>query len=385
MAERSIVHLDLDAFFVSVERKKDSRLEGKPLIIGGTGDRGVVSSCSYEARRFGVHAAMPMAIARRRCPHAIVIKGDFDAYSAHSQMVTEIIKEEAPVFEKASIDEFYLDMTGMEKFFGCWKYANHLKEKITKETDLPLSFGLSVNKMVSKMLTNEVKPNGKKELELPQIPDFLAPLSVRKIPSVGNKTSQELTQMGVRTIEVLRGIPLSVLQRTFGKTGLLLYRSARGEDNRPVVPYSERKSISTERTFSQDTIDVAHLRSLITRMVEQLGFRLRKENKLTACIAIKLRYANFDTFTKQARIPYTANDEYLTQKAFSLFEQLYDRRIRVRLIGIRLSHLVPGGMQIQLFQDQSRQVDLYQAIDKIKGKYGEELLRKASGWKDVSK
>lgn len=380
MMERSIVHLDLDAFFVSVERKKDSRLEGKPLIIGGTGDRGVVSSCSYEARRFGVHSAMPMALARRRCPHALVIRGDFDAYTEYSQVVTEIIREEVPVFEKASIDEFYLDMTGMEKFFGCWKYASHLGAKITKETGLPLSFGLSVNKMVSKMLTNEVKPNGKRELSQAQVPDFLAPLSVKKIPSVGKKTTQELMQMGVRTIEVLKGIPLPVLKKTFGKMGQLLYESARGEDKRPVVPYSERKSISAERTLSQDTIDVGRLHSLMTQMVEKLGFRLRKENKLTACVAVKIRYANFETFTKQVRIPYTANDEYLTQKVLSLFEQLYDRRIRVRLIGVRMSHLVPGGMQIQLFQERSRQVDLYQAIDEIKGKYGEDSLRKASGW-----
>ncbi|MEO0896828.1 MAG: DNA polymerase IV [Bacteroidota bacterium] len=377
---RSILHLDLDAFFVSVERLKDNRLEGKPLIIGGTGDRGVVSSCSYEARRFGVHSAMPMRMARKLCPHAIVISGDFDSYSDYSHMVTEIIQEDSPIFEKASIDEFYIDLTGMERFYGCWQYADKISKRVHKETGLPLSFGLSVNKLVSKVATGEVKPNGKVEIPLPKVSNFLAPLSVRKIPSVGKQTTQELVNMGIRTVRELRQIPKPVLQKVFGKPGVSLYRKARGEDNRPVEPFSERKSMSQERTFSQDTTDVQALKRILVRMVEQLTFKLREERKLTACVTVKLRYANFDTVSKQKRISYTASDEHILERVMALFEQLYERRLRIRLIGVRLSNLVPGGTQIALFEKQPRQVDLYQAMDALKAKHGGKILRKASGW-----
>lgn len=376
---RSIVHLDLDAFFVSVERLKDSRLNGQALIIGGTGDRGVVSSCSYEARHFGVRSAMPMRMARKLCPHAIVIRGDFGAYSDYSGMVTEIIREDAPLFEKASIDEFYIDMTGMERFYGCWMYAEQMGKRVHKETGLPLSFGLSVNKMVAKVVTNEVKPNGKMEISAERVSPFLAPLSVRKIPYVGKKTTQQLVNMGVRTIETLREIPKPVLERGFGKMGRMLYRRARGEDDSPVIPYSERKSISKERTFAQDTVDIYQLKTMLTRMTEQLAFQLRKEHKLTACLAVKVRYANFDTVSKQIRIPYSANDAFLLEKVLSLFQQVYDRRVRLRLIGVKFSHLVPGGTQIQLFEDQSRQVDLYEALDALKHKYGDKVVGRGSG------
>lgn len=377
---RSILHLDLDAFFVSVERLKDSRLAGKPLIIGGTGDRGVVSSCSYEARRFGVHSAMPMRMARRLCPHAIVISGDFDSYSDYSHMVTEIIQEDSPLFEKASIDEFYIDLTGMEKFYGCWTYADKIGQRVKKETGLPLSFGLSVNKLVSKVATGEVKPNGKVEIGQGEVSGFLAPLSVRKIPSVGKQTTQELVNMGIRTVTELRQIPKPVLQKVFGKPGLSLYRKARGEDNRPVEPFSARKSMSQERTFSQDTTDVHALRRILVRMVEKLAFKLREEHKLTACIAVKLRYANFDTVSKQKRIHYTASDEHILERVLDLFDQLYERRLRIRLIGVRFSNLVPGGTQISLFEKQPRQVDLYEAMDSLKAKHGDKILRRASGW-----
>ncbi|MEL6671752.1 MAG: DNA polymerase IV [Bacteroidota bacterium] len=376
---RAIVHMDLDTFFVSVERKKDNRLNGKPLIIGGTGDRGVVSSCSYEARAFGVHSAMPIRLAKRLCPHAILISGDFEAYSEHSHMVSDIVKEASPLYEKASIDEFYIDLSGMERFFGSYLWARDLRNKVMDETGLPISFGLSVNKMVAKVATGEAKPNGHLQIVAPQVSGFLAPMPVQKIPLVGKKTAQSLTYLGVKTVSNLREIPRPVLERVYGKQGTLLYRRARGEDDAPVIPYTEQKSMSTESTFSQDTIDIVKLRSVLTAMVEKLAFGLRKQRKLTACISVKLRYANFETFTRQARIPYTANDDVLIDKALHLFTRLYDRRIRVRLVGVRLSHLVPGGMQIDLFQDQVRQVDLFQALDGIKRKYGGSSIGKASG------
>ena len=332
--DRSIVHMDLDAFFVSVERRKDSRLNGKPLIIGGTGDRGVVSSCSYEARRFGIHSAMPISIARRLCPHGIFIRGDFEAYEHCSTEVTSIIRERSPIFEKSSIDEFYIDLTGMERFYGSYSWAKELRQDIMKETGLPLSMGLSVNKLVSKVVTNQVKPNGESQLKEREIQPFLSPLAVQCIPMIGDKTSRSLRYLGIRQVATLRDIPLSVLERVFGKTGTFLYKSSRGQDERPIVPYSERKSISTERTFGQDTIDVGMLRRILIRMTEQLAFRLRAEHKLTTCVSVKIRYANFETFSKQARIPYSNTDESLTFKILQLFDKLYERRLRVRLVGI---------------------------------------------------
>ena len=306
--DRSVVHMDLDAFFVSVERKRDSSLKGKPIIIGGSSDRGVVSSCSYEARVFGVHSAMPMHMARRLCPEALIVSGDMEAYSRESKAVTEIIADTVPVFEKSSIDEFYLDLSGMDRFFGCYKLARELRGKVMGEQGLPISFGLSVNKMVAKVATNEVKPNGQMEVPKGGEMDFLAPLPVRKLPMVGKQMTQSLSGLGIRTVQKLREVPREVLERIYGKHGSLLWKRARGLDDSPVVPYSERKSMSAERTFSQDTIDIEAVKSMLRGMTEKLAFKLRSEQKLTACVTVKLRYANFDTYTRQMHIAYTASD-----------------------------------------------------------------------------
>lgn len=378
---RTVMHLDLDSFFVSVERLKDSRLNGLPLLIGGSGDRAVVASCSYEARKFGIHSAMPMQLARRLCPHAVVVSGDYEAYSQHSQVVTEIIQEEAPLYEKASIDEFYIDLTGMERFFGSYRWGHDLRARITRETGLPLSMGLSVNKMVSKVATNEAKPNGERQVSAPEVLDFLAPMPVQKIPMVGEKTTQQLSRMGVKTVSVLRQIPRPALERAFGKMGLMLYRRARGEDDSPVEPYSEQKSMSTETTFEQDTTDIYKLRTVITHMVEQLAFQLRSEHKLASCVTVKLRYADFDTHTRQETIAYTSHDDTLLQKALYLFEKLYERRLLVRLVGVRLSGLVPGGLQMDLFRDTPRQAKLYEALDVLRHRHGEQAVQRASGWR----
>lgn len=216
---RSILHLDLDSFFVSVEVLKNSALKGKPLIVGGTSNRGVVAACSYEARAFGVHSAMPIRMALRLCPQAIILRGDHDSYIKHSEQVTEIIDERAPLFEKSSIDEFYLDLTGMDKYFGCMKWSTELRQTIIKETGLPISFGLSINKIVSKVGTNEAKPNG--TIEIPQGVErsFLAPLSTNKMPGIGKETYKRLSFMGVRTIKILSEIPIKLLEREFGESG----------------------------------------------------------------------------------------------------------------------------------------------------------------------
>jgi DNA polymerase IV len=381
MQDRTIVHLDLDSFFVSVERLINPSLKGKPVIIGGTGDRGVVSSCSYEARAFGVHSAMPSRLAKHLCPHAIFIRGDLEQYERYSKQVTEVIADRSPVFEKASIDEHYIDISGMDKFFGSLKWTQELRQRIIRETGLPISFGLSVNKTVSKIATGESKPNGELEIPKQMVIPFLDPLPVDKMPMVGSKTGHLLRSMGVNTLRTLRLMPPEMLMRVLGENGKSLWNRANGIDNNPVEPYSERKSISTETTFQEDTTDPEKLNNTLVRMVEELGFSLRKQNKLTACITVKLRYSNFDTHTKQAHIPYTASDHILLETARNLFSKLYERRMLIRLVGVRLSHLVSGHPQINLFEDSTEMVNLYQAIDRMKKRYGESAVIRAVGIK----
>jgi len=376
---RSIVHMDLDSFFVSVERLYDSRLNGKPILIGGSGDRGVVASCSYEARKFGVHSAMPMRTARQLCPEALIIRGDFEKYSQKSHEITEIIREDVPLFEKSSIDEFYIDYTGMDRFFGCFKMAQELRQRIIKESGLPISLGLSENKTVSKVATGEAKPNNAKEIPWGLEKPFLAPLSVRKIPMIGEKTSFTLYNMGVKKVHTLQVMPSELLEATFGKNGLMIWEKANGIDRSLVTPYSEAKSISSENTFEQDTIDVKMLEANLIAMTEQLGNKLRQKQQLTACVSVKIRYSDFDTHTVQQRIPYTSADHTLIAVVKELFKKLYNRRLLIRLIGVRFSHLVHGNYQINLFEDTQEQIRLYQALDRLNTKYGDKTVCRAIG------
>jgi DNA polymerase IV len=376
--DRNIIHLDLDAFFVAVERKRDTRLLGKPLIIGGSSRRGVVAACSYETRKFGVHSAMPIYLALQLCPDALVISGDMEAYSQHSHLVTEIITVSAPLFEKSSIDEFYIDASGMDRYFGAYKWSLELRQKIIKESGLPISLGMSVNKLVSKVATGEFKPNAEKLIPAGTERDFLAPLAVEKIPMIGKQTSSFLYDMGVRTVATLREMPLKFLVSAFGKNGISIWNKAQGIDESPVVSYSEQKSISTECTFEEDTIDVKRLKSILVAMVEKVAFQLREQKKLCSCLTVKIRYANFDTETKQIQIPYTTSDHVLLRIAQDLFDKLYNRRMLIRLVGLRLSGLVHGNQQISLFDDTAESVNLYEAIDHIKHKHGTGKLVRAT-------
>ena len=382
--DRAVLHMDLDTFFVSVERLLDSRLQGKPLLIGGSGDRGVVAACSYEARFFGIHSAMPMRMAKELCPEAIVIRGNTSTYSAHSSAVTEIIKETLPVVEKASVDEFYADLTGMDRFFGSYKIATELRRRITEETGLPISFGLSVNKTVSKVATGVAKPNNQLRIDQGQERPFLAPLSVRKIPMVGEKTYQTLRNLGVQTIGMLQEMPVALLQNVFGKPGKTLWEKAQGVDPSPVIPTQERKSISVERTFERDTADVQRLNGLLTAMTENLCFQLRKADKLTSEITVKIRYADFETKTLQKRIPYTSADHVLLPLAKEMFASLYDRRLLIRLLGVRMGGVVGGGLQFQLFEETDEVYPLYQALDAMRKKYGDRCIVRASGIEEKS-
>lgn len=376
--ERNIIHLDLDAFFVAVERRNNPKLIGIPLIIGGSSRRGVVAACSYETRQFGVHSAMPMYLAMQLCPDAKVISGDVEAYSKCSHDVTEIIAEHAPLFEKASIDEFYIDATGMDRYFGAFKWAVELRRKIIKTSGLPISLGMSVNKLVSKVATGEFKPNAEELIPAGSEQAFLGPLAVEKIPMVGKQTASFLYDMGVRRVETLREMPLHFLTSAFGKHGISLWKKAHGVDESPVVSHSEQKSISTECTFDADTTDVKKLNSILIAMVEKVAFQLREQQKLTSCVTVKIRYSNFDTETKQVQIPYTSSDHILLQRVSELFHKLYSRRMLIRLVGVRLSGLVHGNHQINLFDDTLESIQLYEAIDRIKHRHGTEKVVRAT-------
>lgn len=376
--DRNIIHLDLDAFFVAVECKKSPELRGLPLIVGGSSRRGVVAACSYEARKFGVHSAMPMYLAMQLCPDAKVISGDMEAYSQNSHLITEIIADDAPMFEKSSIDEFYIDASGMDRYVGAFKWAVELQKKIMKESGLPISMAMSVNKLVSKVTTNEFKPNAQKQIAPGTEKDFLAPMSIEKIPMIGKQTASYLYDMGVRTVGTLREMPVNFLVSAFGKNGISLWNKAQGIDDSPVVPYSEQKSISTESTFDTDTIDVKRLKSILIAMVEKVGFQLRNQKKLTSCITVKIRYSNFDTETKQLHIPYTSSDHVLLRTVTQLFDKLYNRRMLIRLVGVRLSGLVHGNHQINLFDDTAETINLYEALDHIKNKHGVEKIVRAT-------
>ncbi|MBW6490919.1 MAG: DNA polymerase IV [Lentimicrobium sp.] len=375
---RTIVHMDLDAFFVSVERLNNSRLKGLPVIVGGLSGRGVVAGCSYEARTFGVHSAMPMKMARVLCPDAVVIRGDMEQYSRFSNEVTNIIAEQAPVYEKASIDEHYLDITGMDRFFGAAKWSHELRQRIIRETGLPISLGLSVNKTVSKIATGLAKPNGELEVQREQVHPFLSPLSIGKIPGIGEKTFRLLRSMGIASIDTLSHMPPEMIERLLGKNGIVIWKKANGIDPTPVEPYSERKSIGSETTFEQDSIDIAMINDLLLRKVEKLAWELRSKQKLTSCVTVKIRYANFDTHTLQHRIPYTSFDHILLPVARSLFDRLYQRRMLIRLVGVKFSHLVSGVQQISMFDDSPETISLYQAMDRIRVRFGQRAVTRAA-------
>ncbi len=379
--------MDMDTFFVSVERLQNDNLHGKPVIIGSTSDRGVVSGCSYEARKYGIHSAMPMKMARYLCKDVIVIRGDMELYAKYSHMVTDIISESAPVYEKSSIDEHYIDITGMDRFFGCQKWMHELRCRIIKETGLPVSCGLSVNKTVSKIATGEAKPNGEKKVETQFVKPFLSPLSIRKIPMIGPQTYHMLRSMGIATIGILSKIPPEMLEKVMGKNGREIWKKANGIDPAPVIRYSEKKSLGTEHTFERDTTDIVVIKNMLAGMTEKLAYEMRRKKMNTSCVTVKIRYSNFDTHTLQRRIPYTSFDHELIPVVKELFDRLYQRRMLIRLIGVRFSQLIQGVQQFNIFGEGHEIMKLYGAIDNMRSRFGEEAIRRAETyqreWKQI--
>lgn len=373
-----IAHFDLDSFFVSVECLNDPSLKGKPVIVGGHNERGVVAACSYEARKFGIHSAMPMKTAMRLCPHAIVVSGTRGEYSRYSRWVTDIIAAKAPVFEKASVDEFYLDLTGMDRFFDPLQWTIDLRRQIIKETALPISFGLASNKMVAKMATNEAKPNGYMHVEFGKEKDFLASLSVDKIPGVGEQTCQVLNQMGIKLIRDIYNYTPEQLEKEMGKWGVDLWNKAQGTHHSKVSSFHEAKSISTENTFEENVTDLKFLMSEIVRMTEKISFELRKDAKVAGCVAVKIRYPDFETTSRQTTIPYTCADDEIIPVVKDLFHKLYKKGVPVRLLGVRLSELTNDAIQTNIFSNVEKKTGLYKAIDSVKNRFGKLSVHRAS-------
>lgn len=374
--QRYIAHFDLDSFFVSVEVLNDPSLKGKPVIVGGSRERGVVAACSYEARKFAVHSAMPMKKAMQLCPQAILVPGSRGDYSKFSRWVTEIIAAKAPLFEKASIDEFYIDLTGMDKFFDPFQWTIDLRQEIIDKTKLPISFGLATNKLIAKIATDEAKPNGYLFVQPGKEKDFLVPLPVNKIPGVGESTFITLKEMGIKLIGDISKTPVEELEKRLGKWGIDLWQKSQGLHFSEVHPYHEAKSISTENTFETNTDNIEFLLSELVRMTEKVAFELRQDEMLAGCIAVKIRYPNFETTSRQTTINYTFSDDELIPVAIDLFHKLYRKGTPVRLLGVRLSELTNHAVQGSLFENREKKTNLYKAIDDVKNKFGRNFLQK---------
>jgi DNA polymerase IV len=375
--QRIIAHFDLDSFFVSVEILNNPSLKDKPVIVGGR-ERGVVAACSYAARKFGIHSGMPSKKAFQLCPQLIVANSSRAEYSRYSRWVTQIIAAKAPLFEKASIDEFYIDLTGMEKFFNPLQWTIDLRKAIMDETQLPISFGLASNKMMAKMATNAAKPNGYLQIPFGKEKEFLAPMAVNKIPGVGEQTYEALKAIGIYTIKDVSQTKIEELEQRFGKWGIDLWNKSQGIHDREVSQYHEAKSVSTENTFDENTTDLNFLMSELVRMVEKIAYELRQDEKVAGCVAIKIRYPNFETTSRQTTIPYTCADDEIIPIAKELFKKLWKKGTPIRLMGVRLSELTNDAVQTNLFDDVERKTDLYKAIDNVKGRFGKAFVKRAS-------
>lgn len=376
-SKKHIAHFDLDSFFVSVEIRNNPSLKGKPVLVGGY-ERGVVAACSYEARKFGIHSAMPMKKAMQLCPQAIITSSSRDQYSKYSRWVTEIIASKAPLFEKASIDEFYIDLTGMDKFFGVSQYAKELRQHIMDETGLPISCGLSSARFISKMATNEAKPNGFLEIPHGKEKDFLWPLGIEKINGVGKQTEQHLKSYGIYTIEDIAKTPIEHLEKIAGKWGESLWHKAHGIGNTEITTDWEQKSMSHENTFDTDYTDVDFLHKELIRLTEKTAYSLREDEKLTGCVTVKIRYSDFETTSRQETVDYTALDDVLIAKVKDLFNKSYQKKRPVRLLGVRFSQFIPFTMQMSLFENNAGKLGLYKVVDNIKNQFGSKAISKAT-------
>ena len=383
MPTRTIIHVDLDAFFASVEELENPALKGLPVIVGGDPDkRGVVSSCSYAARKFGVRSAMPMYMALRLCPGAIRLAGRHDLYGAYSRRVMAIVADYAPVVEQISIDEAFLDVTGCEPLYGSGEeIARRIQERVRSEIGLPCSLGVACNKTVAKIATDSGKPNGLVVVCPGCEAEFLAPFVVEIIPGVGKKTAERLHQMGVRSVRQLARQPLERLREEFGAHGENLFLLARGLDDDPVVAGREAKSVSQERTFDQDTNDTARLRRCLLECAQSIGSELRRHELMARTITLKLRYQDFETISRGLTLALPTDvDDVIYETAIGLLEREWRGRRKIRLIGVRASNMVREvAYQLQLFeQAQDKQARVARAVDDLRARFGDQMITRAS-------
>lgn len=376
---RTIFHIDLDAFFVTVEQVLNPSLRNKPVIVGGRpGGRGVVASASYECRKFGVHAAMPLARAQRLCPQAIFLTGNYRKYGEFSDRFMSILSDYSPCMEPGGLDEAYLDVTGCENF-GSWRnLALAIKERIRNETGLVASVGIAPCKVVAKVASDLSKPDGLIEVLPGQEKTFLAPLAVRKLPGVGEKTAKVLKSAGIDTIGQLAEMPLELFRGRYGEGMLWLREHARGIDNSPVETRGEAKSISRETTFEKDTMDTGFLKATLRYFAEKLGADLRESNKKARTVTLKLRYADFETVNRSSTSREAMNlDDAVFHSGVTLLEKTLGKKFKpVRLIGLEVSNLVAGETQLGLFDTDSKRLEkVDRAIDYLRDKYGFDAIQ----------
>ncbi len=372
---RIIMHIDLDAFFVSVEQALNPELQGKPVVVGGRPDkRGVVACASYEARAFGLHAGMPLTTASRLCPQATFIEGSFPKYRDASQRFISVLADFSPSLEPVSLDEVYLDATGFESIYGSiWQMAVAIKQRIKDELGLCASVGIASCKVAAKIASELSKPDGLLEIARGEERSFLAPLPIAKLPGVGKKTEQILSGLGINTIGKLSIMPLSALKSRFGASGELLHRYANGIDNRKVEPPGAARSISRETTFDKDTRDRPLLEATFRYLSERVGAELRRGGKQTRCVTLKLRYADFTTITRSRTLKQASNtDQTIFDTGLELLNKaLAQEKQPVRLIGIGVSNLVEPSRQLDMFDSSAQRLEqLNIAIDRIRDKYG---------------
>ena len=375
MPHRTIMHIDLDAFFVSVEQAANPELRGKPVVVGGKpGGRGVVATASYEARAFGLHSAMPIATAVRLCPQAIFIEGNYHQYAEVSKKFMAILADFSPFLEPMGLDEAFMDVTGFDSLHGSMRQmALKIKQRVRNELGIIASVGIATCKVVAKVASDESKPDGLIEVPPDGEAAFLAPLAIRKLPGVGKKTEQVLVGLGIETIGQLGKMPVTALKSRFGVFGEGLYYHANGIDNSPVTPPAEAKSISRETTFEKDTQDAAFLSGTIRYMAERVGADLREQGKQTKCIFIKVRYSDFTTITRQRTLPQLTDvDQTIFQTGNDLMQKaMAADRQAIRLIGIGISNLSEPGKQLSLMNSTEQRLErLNRAVDHIRDKYG---------------
>ena len=372
---RRIMHIDLDAFFVSVEQALKPELKGKPVVVGGRPDRrGVVASASYEARAFGLHAGMPLATAVRLCPQATFIEGNFTRYRDASEKFMAILADFSPFLEPTGLDEAYLEVTGFESLHGSiLEMAKRIKQRVKDELGICASIGVANSKVVAKVAVELAKPDGLLEVPAGEQRSFLAPLPISKLPGVGKKGEQILKDLGINTIGELANMPLGALKSHFGAFGEVLHQFASGIDDRKIEPSAPAKSISRETTFAKDTKDRAFLRATLRYLSERVGTSLRQEGKEARCITLKLRNASFHTITRSRTLTQTADtDQTIFATGLRLLTKaLAEEKQPIRLIGIGVSNLTESGKQLNMLDTSAqREAQLNRVIDRIRQKYG---------------